>query len=334
MKLRAAPLFVAAFAALITLLSQAQQPADAPGAAPGKDKAKAKGGGTPKGINWPSPPLPDSFYKFDTGIERNLTLTITKGLNTPFSMVFPDANTILITERGGKLRIVRNGLLSPTPVPGLPPVQAAGLTGLMDMALHPNFAQNLLNYICYSKPAGDDGKAYGLTLARFRWNGTAISNWQDLYSTGVSGGGGGSRIVFGRDGMVYMNVSAGGDPPAPASMTAQDPGSLRGKVLRLRDDGTIPPDNPFVNRPDAKPEVFTTTLHAAARGRTRGAQLADGYSGKPTFFRRAFIRGSPRMRANSGKASCRPTRKGPAAALPSIATSARSLSPRPAKITA
>jgi glucose/arabinose dehydrogenase len=50
--------------------------------------------------------------------------------------------------------------------------------------------------------------------------------------------GGGSRIVFGRDGMVYMNVSAGGDPPAPASMTAQDPGSLQGKVLRLRDDGT------------------------------------------------------------------------------------------------
>ena len=134
---------------------------------------------------------------------------------------------------------------------------ATGLTGLMDMALHPNFAQNSLIYICYNKPAGDDGKAYGLTLARFRWNGTAISNWQDLYSTGVSGGGGGSRIVFGRDGMVYMNVSAGGDPPAPASMTAQDPGSLRGKVLRLRDDGTIPPDNPFVNRPGAKPEVFT-----------------------------------------------------------------------------
>src|SRR5579884_718393 len=102
MKLRTAPVFVAAFAAFLTFLA-AQQPAPAPGAAPGKDKARAKGG-TPKGINWPSPPLPDSPYKFDTGIERNLTLTITKGLNTPFSMVFPDANTILITERPGKLR--------------------------------------------------------------------------------------------------------------------------------------------------------------------------------------------------------------------------------------
>ena len=101
--------------------------AAAPGAAPGKDKAKAKGGGAPKGISWPSPPLPDSPYKFDTGVERNLTLTITKGLNTPFSMVFPDANTILITERGGKLRIVRNGVLSPTPVPGLPASVSPGL---------------------------------------------------------------------------------------------------------------------------------------------------------------------------------------------------------------
>ena len=253
MKLRTAPVFVASFVALITVLAQAQQPA-APGAGPGKDKAKAKAA---RGIKWPSPPLPDSPYKFDTGLERNLTLTITKGLTTPFSMVFPDSNTILITERGGKLRIVRNGVLNPEPVPGLPPIQATGLTGLMDMALHPNFAQNSLIYICYSKPAGDDGKVYGLTLARFRWDGAAINNWQDLYSTGVSGGGGGSRIVFGRDGMVYMNVSAAGDPPAPASMDAQDVGSLRGKVLRLRDDGTIPPDNPFVNRPDAKPEIFT-----------------------------------------------------------------------------
>jgi hypothetical protein len=129
MKLRTAPVFVAALAALITLLAQAQQPAAAPGAAPGKDKAKAKGGGAPKGINWPSPPLPDSPYKFDTGVERNLTLTITKGLNTPFSMVFPDANTILITERGGNLRIVAMASLVPPPC-RVPPIQATGLTGL------------------------------------------------------------------------------------------------------------------------------------------------------------------------------------------------------------
>ena len=96
MKLRTAPVFVAAIAALIALLAPAQQPAAAPGAAPGKDKAKAKGGGAPKGINWPSPPLPDSPYKFDTGVERNLTLTITKGLNPPFRLVFPDAPPLLL----------------------------------------------------------------------------------------------------------------------------------------------------------------------------------------------------------------------------------------------
>src|ERR1051325_7308151 len=93
MKLSTAPVFVAAFAALITLLAPAQQPTAAPGAPPGQDKAKAKGGGAPKGINWPSPPLPDSPYKFDTGVERNLTLTITKGLKTPFSMVRSEEHT-------------------------------------------------------------------------------------------------------------------------------------------------------------------------------------------------------------------------------------------------
>ena len=258
MRFRTVPVFIAAFAALITLFALAQQPAAAPGAAPGGDKAKAKGSGAPKGINWPSPPLPDSPYKFDTGIERNLTLTITKGLNHPFSMVFPDANTILITERGGQLRIVRNGVLSPTPLPGLPPIQAAGLTGLMDMALHPNFAQNSLIYIGYNKPAGDDGKAYGLTLARFRWDGAAISDWQDLYSTGVSRAGGGSRIIFGRDGILYMTVGVA-DPPQAAR--AQDPNDLAGKVLRLRDDGSVPPDNPFVGRAGYRPE--------SASGRTR-----------------------------------------------------------------
>ena len=192
MKLRTAPVFVAAFAALITLLAQDQQPVAAPGAAPGTDKAKAKGGGAPKGINWPSPPLPDSPYKFDTGVERNLTLTITKGLNTPFSMVFPDANTILITERGGKLphrpqwRPQSHTRPRPPAHPGHPRDSPASRTWRAIRTFAPT--TNSLIYICYNKPAGDDGKAYGLALARFRWNGTAISNWQDLYSTGVSGG--------------------------------------------------------------------------------------------------------------------------------------------------
>ncbi|MEO8096776.1 MAG: PQQ-dependent sugar dehydrogenase [Acidobacteriota bacterium] len=238
---------ICATVALFTLFAQAQQPA-------GAGKAKANNGGTPKAINWPSPELPSGPIAFDTGVERGLHLVVTKGLIQPFSMAFLPNGGILVTERPGRLRIVRNGVLDPTPIAGMPPILATGLTGLMDIALHPRFAENSLIYFSYNKAATDNSPA-GLTLGRGRWNGTAITNFEDLFSAGI--GGGGSRILFGRDGMIYITLSSGGDPPSTASMTSQDPGNLQGKVLRLKDDGTVPPDNPFVNRPGARPEVFT-----------------------------------------------------------------------------
>jgi glucose/arabinose dehydrogenase len=170
-------------------------------------------------------------------------------------MAFLPDGAILITERPGRLRIVRNGVLQPTPVAGLPAVQAQGLTGLMDLALHPRLAENSLIYFSYNKPAASgDGKQAGggLTLARGRWDGTAITNFQDLFSAGANGNA--SRILFGRDGMIYM-TSGVADPPQAAR--AQDPNDLAGKVLRLRDDGTVPPDNLFVNRAGYRPEIYT-----------------------------------------------------------------------------
>ena len=97
----------------------------------------------------------------DTAIQHQIRLVITKGLNQPWSMAFLPDGGILVTERGGRLRIVRNGVLDPTPVAGLPQVQAAGLAGLMDLALHPQFAENKLVYFTYHKPqaAGPDGLA-------------------------------------------------------------------------------------------------------------------------------------------------------------------------------
>lgn len=257
MKNRYAPviLLICAAAAFFTFLAQAQQPAG-DGKAKGDTKAKANGGGAPKAIAWPSPELPNGPIAVDTWLERGLQLVVTKGLNTPFSMVFPDSNTILITERGGKLRIVRNGVLDPAPVAGLPPIQAGGLTGLMDMALHPRFAENSLIYFSYNKPATDNSPE-GLTLGRGRWNGSAITNFEDLFRAGIRVTGSGSRVLFGRDGMIYLTLGFGGDPPSATAMAPQDLGSLLGKVLRLRDDGTVPPDNPFVNRPGARPEIFT-----------------------------------------------------------------------------
>ncbi|MGP0071801.1 MAG: PQQ-dependent sugar dehydrogenase [Bryobacteraceae bacterium] len=210
----------------------------------------------PPPIIWPSPPLPDGPIVLDTGIQHQIRLMVTKGLNQPWSMAFLPDGGILITERPGRLRIVRNGVLDPNPISGLPPIQAQRLSGLMDLALHPRFAENKLVYFTYHKPpsnaASGENNAGIITLARGRWDGTALSDVRDLFSAVQNGNA--SRIVFGKDGMVYMTVGIG-DPPAAAR--AQDPNDLAGKVLRLRDDGTVPPDNPFVGRPGYRPEIYT-----------------------------------------------------------------------------
>ncbi len=213
--------------------------------AQGKGKA-TKAPTAPPGISWPSPPLPDGPVVLDTGIQHQVRLVITKGLNQPWSMAFLPDGSILITERAGRLRIVRNGVLDPKPVAGIPEVQSRGLMGLMDLALHPKFAENKLVYFSYHKPPGV------ITLARGRWDGSGLTDVRDLFSAAQTGNA--SRILFGRDGMVYMSVGVA-DPPEAAK--AQDPKELVGKVLRLRDDGTVPPDNPFVGRSGYRPEIYT-----------------------------------------------------------------------------
>ena len=131
---------------LVTTTMSAQQPPPA-----GRGQATA-----PPAINWPSPPLPDGPLMIDTGLVRPIKVTITKGLTQPWSMVFvPESGgdfTILVAERGGMMRKIRNGVLDPSPVDGLPAdIQAAGLAGLMDIQLHPKFADNKLVYITYHK---------------------------------------------------------------------------------------------------------------------------------------------------------------------------------------
>ena len=110
----------------------------------------------------------------DTGIQHQIRLTVTKGLNQPFSMAFLPDGAILVTERPGRLRIVRNGVLDPAPVKGLPEIRAQGLGGLMDLALHPHFAENKLIYFTYHKPA-----ATGAPVVR-RWRGGdgTVRRWQ------------------------------------------------------------------------------------------------------------------------------------------------------------
>ena len=260
----------------------AQQPA-AGGTGQTGAAAQGRGRGAPTApppINWPSPALADGPIVMDTALVRPIKITVTKGLNQPWSMAFLPDGRILVTERGGRLRVVKDGVLDPTPVEGLPPdIQAQGLAGLMDIQLHPKFAENKLVYITYHKkqpppapgalvagPAGGrgGGPAGVITLARARWDGTKLVDIKDLFSAIASGNA--SRILFGRDGSLFMSVGYGDPTPEQyrqndanlmATMPPQDPMSLAGKTLRLKDDGTVPRDNPFAGKSGYRPEIYT-----------------------------------------------------------------------------
>jgi len=140
-------------------------------------------------------------------------------------------------------------VLDPTPVPGVPAVRVQGRSGLMDVVLHPQFASNRLLYFSYLKPVGERESA--LTVARGRFDGSAVTGLADIFTTGV-GVSGPSRLAFGRDGKLYVTTPSSGD-----GATSQDPDSYAGKVLRVNDDGSVPADNPFVGRSGHKAEVFT-----------------------------------------------------------------------------
>jgi glucose/arabinose dehydrogenase len=246
-----------AMAAVAVAAGRAQQPAGTQTAAGAGQRQGGRGAPTaPPPINWPAPALADGPILEDTAIQHSIRLTVIKGFNQPWSMAFLPAGGILVTERPGRLRIVRDGILDPNPVAGIPQVQAQGLAGLMDIALHPKFNENRFVYFTYHKPAGADaapGNNGGfITLARGKWDGSGLTEVRDLFTASQNNNQ--SRMVFGRDGMIYMSVGTA-DPPNAAR--AQDVNDLAGKVLRLRDDGTVPPDNPFVGRPGYRPEIYT-----------------------------------------------------------------------------
>lgn len=182
---------------------------------------------------------------------------IAKGLSHPWNLAFLPDGTILVTERPGRLRVIRNGMLDPQPVTGVPQVHAEQRAGLMGVAVHPRFAENKLIYLTYSK----DGER-GITpaLARGRFDGTALTDVHDIFVADAWGMGtasvGGSAIAFGPDGMLYMTVG-GAINSATTGKRAQDPSDHCGKVLRLRDDGSVPADNPFVGRAGYKPEIYS-----------------------------------------------------------------------------
>jgi glucose/arabinose dehydrogenase len=181
---------------------------------------------------------------------RVRVVTLTEALVQPWALAFLPNGDMLITERAGRLRLVHDGRLASGSIGGVPPVDTRKQDGLMDLALHPRFAENRLLYFTYSTP-GDRGDTTALAAARF--DGAALTDVRDLLvadAWSTDGGNSGSRIAFGLDGTIYMTV---GD--RHEQTPAQDLQTHKGKILRLNDDGTIPLDNPFVGRTDARPEI-------------------------------------------------------------------------------
>jgi len=170
-------------------------------------------------------------------------------LEHPWSLAFLPDGRMLVTERPGRLRIVKDGKLDPRPVRGLPQVPEHGQGGLHDVVPHPQFATNQLIYLAYAA-RGRDG--VGTELARARLVEGRLEDLQVLFGQepkGTSGNHFGGRIVFDRAGYVYLTLGDRGEMER-----AQKPGDHAGSVIRLHDDGRVPEDNPFFGKPGWKPE--------------------------------------------------------------------------------
>ena len=226
-------IFVTALVAAAAVAVAAQQP-DAPA---GQTAARGRGGRGPA-IGVARQPLGDGPFVFDTAEQHKIRVVVmTKALVKPWSLAFLPDGTMLVTElQKGQLRVIRHGVVDPTPVAGVPRSAAVSLGGLMDVVLHPRFAENHLVYLTYSKP---DGKGQIATaLARGTWDSVTSSlvEMRDVFVAEPywnGSGGAASRLAFGRDGKLYMTTGAS----VASMMDAQTPSNHKGKVLRLNDDG-------------------------------------------------------------------------------------------------
>ena len=179
------------------------------------------------------------------------------GLENLWGMAFLPNGDMLVTERPGRIRLVRNGKLVEKVVSGGPVVHAKGQGGLLDVVLHPNFATNKLVYFSYSKPVEDNSTT---AIARGKFENDAIVGLEDIFVANSKGGGHyGSRLVFDNAGYLFFTV---GDRQAPpkgdlAAHPAQDRSNHHGTVNRIHDDGRIPSDNPFVGKAGIEPSIWT-----------------------------------------------------------------------------
>jgi aldose sugar dehydrogenase len=206
--------------------------------------------------------LPDGPFKYHTAEQQDIRVTVfTHGLEYPYSMAFLPNGDLLVTERAGRLRIIHDGVLDPRPIAGGPPSRFTGksgaigaMHGYMSLILHPHFAQNHWIYFSYSKLLAEGGST--VAVARAKLGDGSMSDLRDIWVGENMHGA--LSLAMTSDNMLW--IATGGD-------TAQDPKLLVGKVLRLRDDGSVPPDNPFVGKEGYRPEIYTLG-HRSSMGLT------------------------------------------------------------------
>jgi glucose/arabinose dehydrogenase len=183
--------------------------------------------------------------------------TIVEGLDHPWGVVNIDTDRFLITERKGSLRLLEKGTLHAEPIRGVPSVFAKGQGGLLDIQLHPDFATNGWIYLAFSKPIGDGALT---SIVRARLKDHALVDLQTVFDPPAEEASGagvhfGCRITFDGKGHFFFSIGDRGGPTNPTN-SAQRTDTVRGKIHRLNDDGSVPPDNPFANTPGAKPSIW------------------------------------------------------------------------------
>lgn len=185
------------------------------------------------------PPKPMSAPAVDTGYK---VTEVAKGLDHPYSLAFLPDGAILVTERAGRLRIIRNGQLQPQPIPGVPAVHLGSQAGLFDVVLHPKFAENNYVYLTY---AGGTNAANSTHVARARFDGTALRDLKVIFQASPdkdTNNHYGGKLAFLGDGTFALTIGDGFE----YREQAQDLNSDLGKIVRLNDDGSVPQDNPYM----------------------------------------------------------------------------------------
>ena len=206
------------------------------------------------------PPAGRGAGEVATSAQSNIRFKIEKvvgGLEVPWSIVWAPDGRMIFTERPGRVRVVENGTLRPKPLFVVPDVESAGESGLMGVALHPQFSSNRFLYLSYAYAEG----GVRVRVVRYREASEGLVDRtviiENLPAARFHAG---CRIRFGPDGKLYVTTGDAGQREL-----AQRMDSLAGKTLRLNDDGTVPQDNPFVGRQNARPEIWSLG-HRNAQG--------------------------------------------------------------------